>query len=111
MHKSEERYPLMHHLQKNYEKHKRRYEFSAFRKAERERKEAERAERERAHESRERTATMRARMETAARVHAESLRLRKLNAKARAKKEAKMQARADAKAGGISAKKARALAR
>eukprot|EP00935_MAST-01C_sp_MAST-1C-sp1_P002461 g2461.t1 len=37
MHKSEERYPLMHHLQKNYEKHKRRYEFSAFRKAERER--------------------------------------------------------------------------
>ena len=49
--------------------------------------------------------------ETAARVHAESLRLRKLNAKARAKKEAKMQARADAKAGGISAKKARALAR
>jgi len=44
-------------------------------------------------------------------VHAESLRLRKLNAKARAKKEAKMQARADAKAGGISAKKARALAR
>jgi hypothetical protein len=49
--------------------------------------------------------------ETAARVHAESLRLRKLNAKARAKKEAKMQARANAKAGGISAKKARALAR
>jgi hypothetical protein len=37
MHKSEERYPLMHHLQADYEKHTRRYFFSKHRKYERER--------------------------------------------------------------------------
>ena len=45
---------------------------------------------------------------TAERVHAETLRLRKMNDKAKAKQAAKLKARADAKAGKTSAKKARA---
>ena len=46
--------------------------------------------------------------ETADRVHAETLRLRKMNDKAKAKQAAKLKARADAKAGKTPAKKARA---
>ena len=49
--------------------------------------------------------------ETAQRVHAETLRLRKMNEKARAKREARAKAKADAKPGKISAKKAKAIAR